>query len=134
MKIYELKADPKLPHHYFVAVEMKPMNSNNAGKMFLKYRPFYLNHSQIEKFRDIALLTQDKLFQTSQVEALEMYGLRDVAKEFAMLKLSAKVNQCTMHHFSSEFEIDEEWFASFVDQANSSKISKEKLLNAKIHY
>lgn len=134
MKIYELKADPKLPHHYFIAVAMKPMNSDDPGKMYLKYRPFYLNHSQIEKFRDIALLTQDKLFQTSQIEALQMYGLEGIAREFAMLRMASKVNLCTLHHFSSEHEIDEEWFDSFVNNANSIKNTKEMLLDAKIHY
>lgn len=134
MKIYELKADPKLPHHYFVAVAIKPMNSDDPGKMYLKYRPFYVSHSQIEKFRDAALITQDKLFQTSQSEALQMHGLEGKAQEFAMLKLSAKVNLCTIHHFSSEHEIDEEWFDTFVNNANSTKSTKEKLLNAKINY
>ena len=134
MKIYELKVDPKLPHHYFIAVAIKPMSSNDPGKMYLKYRPFYLNHSQIEKFRDVALLIQDKLFPTTQIEALQIYGLAAKAQEFGMLKLSAKVNLCTIHHFSSEYEIDKEWFDSFVDNSNSSKNIKEKLLDAKIYY
>lgn len=134
MKIYELKADSKLPHHYFIAVAVETMHGNNPGKIFLKYRPFYFHHSQIEKFRDAAMLTQDKLFPTTSSEALKMHNLSKIAQEFSMFKLSARSNLCSLHHFSSEFEIDEEWFSTFVESANISKSTKEKLFNAKIKY
>ena len=134
MKIYELKADPKLPHHYFIAVGIRQMNSSNPGEMFLKYRPFYLHHSQIEKFRDVSLLIQDKLFKTTQKEALLMHGLYDVASTFSAFRLASSVNQCTIHHFSSENEIEEEWFEVFVKSANISKSTKEQLFDARVKY
>lgn len=132
MKIYKLKADSKLPHHYFIAVAVRSMKSAEPGKMYLKYKPFYFNHEQIEKFRDVALLTQDRLFLTTQKEALKMHGLDGIAKTFAAFKLAASVNLCSIHHFSSEYEIEEKWFKSFVKNANHSKSIKEKLLGAKI--
>ena len=132
MKIYELKADPKLPHHYIIAVAIHPMNSSDPGKMYLKYRPFYVHHSQIKKFRNVALLIQDKLFPTSQLEALKIYDLQELVYSFSMFELSASVNLCTLHHFSSEFKIEEDWFSTFIKSTNNSKISKEQLLNARI--
>lgn len=132
MKIYELKVDPKLPHHYFIAVAVKSMHSSKPGEMFLKYRPFYFHHSHIEKFRDVSLIIQDKLFVTSQTEALSMYGLNEMAQSFAAFKLAAAVNQCSIYHFSSEFEVKEDWFVSLVESANKSKSSKEMLFNAKV--
>lgn len=134
MNIYELKADPKLPHHYFIAVAVRQMNSSKPGEMFLKYRPFYLHHSQIEKFQDVALLVQDRLFKTTQKEALMMHGLYETATSFAMFRLSSSVNQCTVHHFSSENEIEEEWFEVFIKSANISKSAKEQLFNARVKY
>lgn len=132
MKIYELKADPNLPHHYIIAVAIHPMNSSDPGKMYLKYRPFYVHHPQIEKLRDVALLIQDKLFPTSQQEALKMHGLQELAHSFSMLRLAATANSCTLHHFSSDLKIEEDWFSTFVKSANNNKSSKEKLLDARI--
>lgn len=132
MKIYELKADPKLPHHYFIAVAIKSMNSDNPGEMYLKYSPFYFHHSHIEKFRDVALLIQDRLFVTTQEEALKMHGLSEMAHSFSAFRLGASVNLCSIHHFSSEFEIEDEWFSTFVKSANGSKSAKEQLFDAKV--
>ncbi|MFW9871476.1 MAG: hypothetical protein ACFFG0_00030 [Candidatus Thorarchaeota archaeon] len=134
MKVHKLNADPKLQHHYFIAVAIKQMSSDSPGEMFLKYRPFYLNHKQIKKFLEVSLLTQDKLFRTSQDEALKMHGLSEIAKSFYLFKLAAKVNQCTLHHFSSESEINEEWFKTYIKSANKHRRTREQLFSAKIHY
>ncbi len=133
MKIYELKADAKLPHHYFIAVGIRPIQDNNPGQLFLKYRPFYIHHSQIEKLRDAAILVQDKLFPTTQVEALKIFGVHELTRTFNSFRLAATVNLCSIFHFSSEYEINEEWFDTFVKSTNTSKSAKEKLFDAKIY-
>lgn len=133
MKNYELKVDPKRPHHYFIAVATKPMISKEAGKIFLKYSPFYMHHSQVEKLRDAAMLSKDKLFVTTSSEALKIHGLYELAQLFSMFKLSARVNLCTIHHFSCKDKMKEEDFSIFVESVNNSKTAKRKLLDAKIH-
>lgn len=130
MNLYEIKADPNLPHHYFIAVGIHPMTSKSMGEMYLKYRPIYINHSDIEKFRNVMMLTQDKLFPTSYTDALKMYDLQELANTFSMFKLAAKTNVCTIHHFSSEYEIDKKWFETFVGLANTNKDTKKKLIEA----
>lgn len=136
MKIYELNVDPNLPHHYIIAVSIHPANAGweKAGKYYLKYRPAYFHNDEIRKLRDVSMLIQDKLFPTSQGEALDMYGIKEKAVSFSAMKMAAQANSCSLHHFSSEHEIDEEWFDSFVDQANTIKSVKEKLRDAKINY
>jgi len=136
MKIYKLKTDPKLPHHYIIAISIHSAETaiEKAGKYFLKYRPIYFHNDEIEKLRDVTMLAQDKLFPTSQYEALDIYEMKQKAVSFSMMKVAAKVNMCTLHHFSSQYEMDEEWFNSFVDQANYIKSIKEKLYDAKIGY
>jgi hypothetical protein len=137
MKIYELKTDSNLPHHYIISVAMHPATAGKkAGKYYLKYRPMYFHNNEIAKLRDVAIMIQDKLFPTSQAEALDIFGLKEKAMSFSMMKLAAKVNMCTLHHFSSEHEIilDEEWFCEFVNQANSIESIKEQLRDAEIKY
>lgn len=133
MKIYELKVNPKLPHHYFIAVGIKPIQDKNPGELFLKYRPFYIHHSQIEKMKNAAILAQDKLFPTTSVEALKIFGVHTLVRTFNSFRLAATVNLCSLFHFSSDFEIDEEWFETFVKSANKCKTTKRKLFDAKIY-
>jgi hypothetical protein len=133
MKIYKLKADPNLPHHYIIAVAVKPIQSKTPGNLFLKYRPFYIHHSQIEKLRDAAILTQDKLFSTTSAQALKIFGVYELAKTFSMFKVSCQVNMCSLFHFYSKFKIDEEWFKTFVKNTNSSESERKKLFDAKVY-
>ena len=137
MKIFELKADIKRPHHYFIAVASRSASSglNRSGELFLKYGPMYFHHTDIENLRDVAIRTQDKLFPTSQLEALDMYeGLKEKVVLFSMMKVSSKVNLCSLHHFSSEHLIEDDWFASLVKNANKIKTEREYLTSAEIHY
>jgi len=134
MEICKLKADPNLPHHYFITVAIKTMNEKNPGEMYLKYRPIYIHHTQIEKLRDAVMLSKDKIFSTTSSEATKIFEVTDITNTFCSLKMAAKANQCSLHHFSSEYKIDEEWFNLFVEQANIIKSIKEQLQNARIHY
>jgi len=129
----ELKVDLKLPHHYFISVAVK-INCDTLGELFLKYRPFYISNSQIKDLRKVVILSKDEMFKTTEVEALKMYNLLELANSFSMFKISSKVNQCTMHHFSSEHKIDEEWFDFLVKQSNTNKKMRELLTNARINY
>ena len=43
------------------------------------------------------------------------------------MQLSAQANECTTHHFSSPVELDDEWFITLVDLANTSEHNKELL-------
>jgi len=135
MKIYELKTEPNVPHHYIVSIGIKPMTSNSYGQLFLKYRPFYFNNTHIEKFRDVLLRTQDKLFKTTQLQALKIYNLDIIAQEFNSFKMASMVNDCTLHHFSCEFKLDrpEKVFAEFVKIANRDQKTKDIIFNARIY-
>ena len=128
---FELKTDPKLFHHYIIAVGMHPMTSKTkAGEMFLKYRPIHFTNDDVENMQHAAMLSQDKLFKTSSSEAVESVGCTDLASSLSALKLGASVNQCTLHHFSSEFEMSEEDFEVLIKAANISESSKQLLLNS----
>jgi hypothetical protein len=134
--MFDLKADPSLPHHYIIGVAMHSMKSGPdlRGKMFLKYGPVYFNHKDIENVRDAAMMSVDKVFKTTSKEATEMFDCGNLTGTITGLKLAAYANQATLHHFSSEFEFEnpDELFGMLVESANISDSTRRQLDEAKI--
>jgi len=127
----KLKTDPKLFHHYIIAVGIHPMTSKKqAGKFFLKYTPVYFTNDDVENMQHAAMLTQDKLFKTTNKEAIEATDCQELTSTLSALKLSASVNQCTLHHFSSENKMTEEDFETLINAANFSESSKQLLYDS----
>lgn len=125
----KLNADPKLPHHYIIGVAIHPMNSGpkNRGKMFLKYGPVYFHHKDIQNVQNAALMSVDKVFKTSPKEASDMYDCRELVVAINGLKMAASANQASLHHFSSEFEIPDDWWEGYIKNANTVESIKEQL-------
>lgn len=130
-----IKADPSRPHHYFIAVAIHSPQAGKprAGKYYLKYGPLYFNHSDIIDLQHAAMLTTDKLFKTSSKEALSVCN-REIAHSISAMKIAARVNQCTMHHFSSDILIDEEHFEMIVNLSNHDVFYEELLDKALMRY
>ena len=130
----KLKADPKLPHHYMIGVTVYPMNAGpkRRGKMFLKYGPVYFHHKDIENVQNAALMSIDEVFKTTPKEASDMYNCRSLVVAINGLKLAASVNQTTLHHFSSEFEIPDDWWEGYIKNANTVESIREQLDEAKM--
>lgn len=126
--MYDLKIDKKLPHHYLIAVAIYPATyKNRAGKMYLKYGPLYFSNDDVERVRSALILSNDKLFKTSQEQALKNFNCSDIVCSVHGINLARSANMCSLHHFSSSFEIEDEWFANLVDAANKSEYNKELL-------
>ena len=134
--MFNLKADPNLPHHYIIGVAIHSMRSGPEvrGKMFLKYGPVYFNHSDIENVQNAAMLSVDKVFKTTAAQASETFNCRELVVAITGLKLAASTNQATLHHFSSEFEFEnpDEVFEQLVASANISESTRRQLDDAKI--
>ncbi|MCF8019865.1 MAG: hypothetical protein K9L62_10740 [Vallitaleaceae bacterium] len=134
--MFDLKADPSLPHHYIIGVAMHSMKSGPdlRGKMFLKYGSVYFNHKDIDNVRNAAMMSVDKVFKTTSKEATEMFECQELSSAITGLKIAAYANQATLHHFSSEFEFDnpDEVFESFVKSANISESTRRQLDEARI--
>jgi len=130
----EIKTDPKQPHHYIIAVAVHPATAGvkMAGKMFLKYRPIHFTNDDVENMQHAAIISKDKLFETTNSEALQMVGMTELASTISAMKMGAAANLCSLHHFSSEFEMDEESLATIVEAANTSDYFKEKLKQSSI--
>ena len=128
-----LKTDPKLFHHYLIGVVMHGLRAKHkAGQIFLKYGPVYFTNDDVDKVLTAVMLSDDKLFKTSEREALQIHGCKDLVSNIGAMRMSINVNEGTLHHFSSEYEIDDDWFITLVDLANRSKSNKELLDKSRI--
>jgi len=127
----KLKTEPKLFHHYFIGVGIHPMTSKkHSGEMFLKYGPLHFTNDDVESMQHAAMLSTDKLFKTTNQEAIKAVGCEQLCSSLAAMKLSAVANQCTLHHFSAEFEMSSDDFEVLIKAANISESSKELLLKS----
>jgi hypothetical protein len=129
-----LNIDEKLPYHFIIGVAIHTMRSKERGKMFLKYGPLRFTNDDIKRLQNAALLSTDKLFKTSQLDCIKIANVEELVSTFSAMKLSCAVNQCSLHHFSSEYDIEDEWFDTLVKMANTDKHSEELLDNAQINY
>ena len=132
--MFDLKADPLVPHHYIIGVAMRGLHSKNPGEFYLKYGPIYFHHDQIVDIQNAALLSVDKVFKTTSKEAAEVFNCKEFITMFHGLRMAAMANNATLHHFSSEFKLEDydSWFVNFVKRANKYRDERIKLFDAKI--
>jgi hypothetical protein len=131
--IVDLKTDKKFPHHYLITVAIHPATvKKHAGEMFLKHGPLYFSNDDVERVRSALILSNDRLFKTSQKQALKNFNCSEIVSMVRGMDLARNVNLCSMHHFSSPVEIEGEWFANLVEMANKSEHNKELLQKSRV--
>ena len=130
--MYELKVDPKLPYHYFISVGVRTMQSKTPGRMFLKHGPLHFTNDDVKQVQKAAMISNDKLFPTSNKEALSMFGMSELTHSIWSMFIAAGANNCTVHHFASDTPFPDGFWSGFVDRANESDYERGKLLSAKV--
>lgn len=128
----DLKTDPKLPHHYLISVGCTTMRSGIPGKLFLKHGPLYFTNKDVEKLQGATILSKDKLFKTSEKQALINFDCLDLVRTIRSMELAASANECSIHHFSSKFKIGEQWFIDLVRLANTMEHNMELLTQSRV--
>jgi hypothetical protein len=134
--MFELKVDPKFPHHYIIGVAIHAMTSGTPGKLWLKYGPVYFTNKDVKKVKDACHLSGDKIYtDIYKMTKSDIYRLTDCTElvlSLIGLKMAAEVNQATLHHFSTEIKLPdpEKFFCHFVNSANIESSSERKKLNA----
>jgi len=131
--MFEIKADPKLPYHYIIGVAVNPPVAKDVGKLYLKYF-LEFQHEDIEKVRTAVRLSKDRMFPSgiTNGEAIDIAGCRDLVGAITAIKMSANVNNVTLHHFSTAHELDDEFFENLVDRATTSEHDKKLLDKSRI--
>jgi hypothetical protein len=132
--LLQLNIDERRPHHFIIGVAQYELRSSKRGQIYLKYGPLRFTNADVKRLQDASLLSRDEVFRTTNEEAIKIHGVEEFVSTFSAMQLSAAVNQCTLHHFSSEHDIDDEWFEEFVKLANENKEAEELLFNAIINY
>lgn len=134
-KLFNLKVDPIFHHHYIISVGIHPATASieSAGKFYLKYRPIHFTNDQVLDFAKADLAISDKVFKTTKKEALEMFNCQELNHNLYMVIQGSNANNCSLHHFSTEFEVEEEYFELLVDLANKFQHERELLNKSRIH-
>ncbi len=124
IKLYDLKVDPDLPHHYIIGICMKPIDDKNAGQIYLKYGPLHFTNDDIIDCYHGIKLSEDKVFKTSKSESMEVFDPKGILASISSMQLAARANMGTLHHFSTEYPIDDEWFVSLIETAHLESTKK----------
>ena len=132
---YKLKVDEKRPYHYMIGVGVHPMSSSKRGQVFMKYGPIFYTNEDVEKLQSTVILKNDKMYPggITEKEAIEISGAsKELMGSIRGLLICAEVNNCTVHHFSSDCKFEEEDLEAIVNAANISSSSMDFLMEAKI--
>lgn len=109
------------------------MHSEERGKMHLKHGPLKFTNDDVMQVQSAKMLSEDKLFPTKSKDAMETFGVTDLVQSIWSMMMAAAANNCTVHHFSSDYEIDDDYWPGFVNRANTNEFERGKLLGAKIN-
>ena len=132
MNIPELKVDPKLPYHYIVGLALNISKELFGSQTYqLKYLYRFTNEDVIN-LRKAVMMSSDKIFKTTQKEALEMFNCTEVVDCIAKMKVAVSVNMGTLHHFSSSYPLDDDYFEKMVELLPKSDDIKEKFRDSRI--
>jgi len=122
--MFELKVDPKNPHHYIIGVAIRDMRSKNRGQMYVKYGPLYFTNDDVQNVANAKTLLDDKIYRTIyKMKPGEIYKAtecNEIIMSLIGMKIASQSNNATLHHFSSSCEIPdaEKFFDDYVERAN----------------
>jgi len=130
--LYKLKIDPLLFYHFLISVGVRDMYSDKRGEMYLKHGPLKFTNDDVKKMQDSVMMVTDKLFKTTNKEALAMNGMTELSNTIWSMQIAAASNNCTVHHFSCEGEIPDDYWEDFIKRANNDDHERRKLVDARI--
>ncbi len=118
-----MKEGNSITHHYVIAIKCYEIDNPKFGQVYMKYHPIYWTNKDRDNFANAIQLNKDKLLPSgvSMREALKICNCDDSLFSLHALKFGAKANSCTIHHFESKEEIEEEWFDMLAENYKSNK-------------
>jgi len=128
----------KTVHHYLFSVGIHGPMHEKSGQLFIKHGVIHWTNKLHGKIMDAKLLNKDRLFPggITYDEALEIEGVtkeeKGLINSINPFFIAARVNMCTVHKFTSESEVEEEWFDHLVEYSHRIKSFKKLLKDSKI--
>jgi len=119
-------------YHHIVGVATHPsLAGKKAGKLYMKY---FLSYSkeEIQEFSLAKTMVENEMWSTTYEEALKGTKCKGLLGNLYGLQVASQINQVTLHHFTTNFKIKEEFFKNLVDLANISKTQRELLNKSRI--
>lgn len=130
--MFKLNIDENRPYHYLISVGIKPMVCKDRGKIFLKHGPLKFTNDDIKNTQNASMISQDKLYKTTTREAVKMFDCEELVSSVWAIQIAAAANQCTLHHFSSDFEIPDDFWPGFVNRSNDNEEERKKIIESRI--
>lgn len=119
-------------YHYIIGTAIHAATAGKmAGKLYMKYFLSYTK-DEIDEFELAKVMTENKIWKTTFEEAIKGTKCNEILANLYGMRLAAHVNQANLHHFTSESELDDSFFESFINDANNNKKQRELLEEAKI--
>lgn len=131
---FAVKGDPCFPHHYVFTVGVKDLKSENRGKFFIKHGPIYFHHEQLSQMSYAFQRMEDEVFRQNEEEALRAEGVYELILQLLLMRMSAKANNCTIHHMTFENRIRDNHLLSIVRSANIDNSMLKNLLESEIRF
>lgn len=121
-------------NHYYIGVAVHPMTSDKPGRKFLKYGPLCFNDDDISNVELCNSIIDFKniISGISVSEAMEITNCSSKMNEFSMFLASCRINQCSVHLFKFDGEIEDEWFQMVVEKSDEIKYFNELLQKSKV--
>jgi len=120
-----------LKYHCLAGIAVKSARSKDAGKFYLKYFLKY-DESEVEKAKRAIEMSENKIWKTSIKEALQAQGESQLINILHSFVLAVNANDATIHHFTSDSEIEEDCIANIVELSNTITYYKDLLNESKI--
>jgi hypothetical protein len=98
----------------------------------MKYGPIVFNNKDVENLKLALEIHKMEIPRTSLDDALKTFDVNMLVHTMSAFMMSCRVNNCTIHHFSSHEAMDEEFFDHLLDLANKDEGSMKKLMDAEV--
>jgi len=115
--------DPNYYWHYLIGLRRCYKSSTlDPPELVLKYGPIEFTNDDISNLWRSIVLSGDKLIKNTTRESTTVFGVSELVDMVRALLLMRRYNPgTTLHHFSSETQLSEEFFVELVRSANTSK-------------
>lgn len=119
-------------YHYLIGLQSTQKTLDKDSEFIIKYFLEYRD-SDADKVSKSQEMINNKIWKTSEKEAIEACGCGGIVASINALKLSAQANMCNVYHFNSAMHFEEEWFDVLIDLLNKGHQSTiEQFKEAKI--
>jgi len=121
-------------YHYLVGLRINDRKSFEEGEL-IYHVDFVFDYTEedVENVKLTASAMQNEMWPTTGEEAARIFGSARMLSQFHFMSYRARLNEITVCHFHTDFELDHEWFTIFF-RTNDKEYLKKKINEARIKF